>query len=146
MQNTNGNLDLLARTPIPSSRNVPAAVRAGSDRLPGDEQVPYSSEQFGGDQVAAYIGAQSVLQRLDAVVPERWRPEVPAARPAPRHQAADAVYEEVGEIDAGSRAGLKARPLRRAQARAWPPGSAPTCTPRWHRWCCRSGRRSARSN
>ncbi|MBV9945186.1 MAG: hypothetical protein JO262_23890 [Solirubrobacterales bacterium] len=32
-------------------------------------KVPYNGDPFGGAQVAAYIGAQSVLQRLNAVVP-----------------------------------------------------------------------------
>ena len=36
-------------------------------------KVPYNGDPFGGAQVAAYIGAQSVLQRLNAVVPGRWR-------------------------------------------------------------------------
>jgi hypothetical protein len=36
-------------------------------------KVPLNGNPFGGAQVAAYIGAQSVLQRLNAVVPGRWR-------------------------------------------------------------------------
>src|SRR5213082_1848952 len=38
-------------------------------------KVPLNGDPFGGAQVAAYIGAQSVLQRLNAVVPGRWRQE-----------------------------------------------------------------------
>ncbi len=37
-------------------------------------KVPSSGDPFGGAQVAAYIGAQSVLQRLNGVV----QPVVPA--------------------------------------------------------------------
>ncbi|HET6864721.1 MAG TPA: hypothetical protein VFH80_02320, partial [Solirubrobacteraceae bacterium] len=78
-------------------------------------------------QVAAYIGAQSVLQRLNAVVPGRWRQEFrllesrPEAKKlymacrlivtlpiSPDGPDVEAVYEDVGEMDAGSRAGLKA--------------------------------------
>ena len=36
-------------------------------------KVPYNGDPWGGAQVAAYIGAQSVLQRLNCVVPGRWR-------------------------------------------------------------------------
>jgi hypothetical protein len=32
-------------------------------------RVPYGDEPLGGAQVAPYIGAQSVVQRLNAVVP-----------------------------------------------------------------------------
>jgi hypothetical protein len=38
-------------------------------------KVPHNGDPFGGAQVVAYIGAQSVLQRLNAVVPGRWRQE-----------------------------------------------------------------------
>jgi hypothetical protein len=36
-------------------------------------KVPYHGIQYAGAQVAAYLGAQSVVQRLNAVVPGRWR-------------------------------------------------------------------------
>src|SRR3954451_21474151 len=36
-------------------------------------KVPWNDDPWGGAQVAAYIGAQSVLQRLNCVVPGRWR-------------------------------------------------------------------------
>jgi hypothetical protein len=38
---------------------------------------------FRGAQVAAYIGAQSVVQRLNALVPGRWRQEFRAVDPPP---------------------------------------------------------------
>jgi hypothetical protein len=98
-------------------------------------KVPYDGDPWGGAQVAAYIGAQSVLQRLNCVVPGRWRMDFApldgglaahantdgrrgrlylACRLTVTlpHQAggpdADVVYEDVGELDAGSLAGLKA--------------------------------------
>src|SRR4051794_41199268 len=35
-------------------------------------KVAWNEDPWGGAQVAAYIGAQSVLQRLNCVVPGRW--------------------------------------------------------------------------
>ena len=46
-------------------------------------KVPYNGDPFGGAQVAAYIGAQSVLQRLNAVTPGRWRQEFKPVDPPP---------------------------------------------------------------
>ncbi len=95
-------------------------------------KVPYANDPYGGAQVAAYLNAQSVTQRLNAVVPGRWRQQFHPVAPdlTPRNQSArklylacrltitlpveeggqpvDAVYEDVGEMDAGSFAGLKA--------------------------------------
>jgi hypothetical protein len=98
-------------------------------------KVPWNDDPWGGAQVAAYIGAQSILQRLNGVVPGRWRMEFGAldgdllAASAdgdrkrrlylacrliitlpiePGGPDTDAVYEDVGELDAGSLAGLKA--------------------------------------
>jgi hypothetical protein len=98
-------------------------------------KVPWNDDPWGGAQVAAYIGAQSVLQRLNCVVPGRWRmsftpPDGDLLATAadghtrPRLYLAcrlhvtlpeqvngpdvEAVYEDVGELDAGSLAGLKA--------------------------------------
>jgi hypothetical protein len=90
-------------------------------------KVPLNGHPFGGAQVAAYIGAQSVLQRLNAVVPGRWRQEFQLIDPPPASKRlymacrliitlpfseggpdVDAVYEDVGEMDGASRAGLKA--------------------------------------
>src|SRR4051812_19354826 len=36
-------------------------------------KVPWNDDPWGGAQVAAYIGAQSVIQRLNCVAPGRWR-------------------------------------------------------------------------
>ena len=93
-------------------------------------KVAYQGEPFAGAQVAAFLGAQSVTQRLNAVVPGRWRQEfspvtndllatgqrklylacrltitLPVESGGP---IVEAVYEDVGELDAGSFAGLKA--------------------------------------
>ena len=90
-------------------------------------KVPLSGNPFGGAQVAAYIGAQSVLQRLNAVVPGRWRQEFKSVDPPPGSKRlymacrlivtppiteggpdVEATYQDVGEMDGASRAGLKA--------------------------------------
>ena len=93
-------------------------------------KVPYNGQPYAGAQVAAYIGAQSVIQRLNAVMPGRWRQlfqSVPAEFvPAGTRRVylacrlivtlaveeggpdVEAMYEDVGEIDQGSLAGVKA--------------------------------------
>jgi hypothetical protein len=98
-------------------------------------KVTLNGVPYAGAQVAAFLGAQSVVQRLNHVVPGRWQQQftpVPtelapsgdngrapsrlylACRltitlPAePGGPDVDAVYEDVGEMDASSFAGLKA--------------------------------------
>ena len=93
-------------------------------------KVPYNGQPYAGAQVAAYIGAQSVIQRLNAVVPGRWRQQfqtLPAEfTPAGSRRVylacrlivtlpveeggpdVEAVYEDLGEMDSGSLAGVKA--------------------------------------
>jgi hypothetical protein len=93
-------------------------------------KVPFNGEPYTGAQVAAYLGVQSVIQRLNAVVPGRWRQQfqsVPAEFvPAGSRRVylacrlivtlpvedggseVDAVYEDLGEMDSGSFAGVKA--------------------------------------
>ena len=98
-------------------------------------KVAYDGDPWGGAQVAAYLNAQSVIQRLNCVVPGRWRQEFGALEGdllaasadgdrrsrlylacrlivtlpiKPGGGDVDAVYEDVGELDAGSLAGLKA--------------------------------------
>ena len=49
-------------------------------------KVPFNGQPYAGAQVAAYLGAQAVMQRLNAVVPGRWRQQfqsVPAEFVAP---------------------------------------------------------------
>src|SRR3954466_12311879 len=92
-------------------------------------KVPWNNDPWGGAQVAAYIGAQSVVQRLNCVVPGGWRmtfapPEgnllAAAADGTSRRKlyltcrlhvtlpeqlngpAVEAVYEDIGECEAGS--------------------------------------------
>jgi hypothetical protein len=98
-------------------------------------KVAHNGNPYGGAQVAAYISAQSVLQRLNTVAPGRWRhefrplgdqlqPDCGAGDARGRLYLAcrltvtlphtegspdtDAIYEDIGELDAGSLAGLKA--------------------------------------
>ena len=95
-------------------------------------KVPYRGQPYAGAHVAAYLNAQSVLHRLNAVVPGRWRHQfaplpaelAPADGGARRLYLAcrlivtlpvrdggpdvEAVYEDIGELDSGSFAGLKA--------------------------------------
>src|SRR4051794_11329406 len=98
-------------------------------------KVPWGDDPWGGAQVAAYIGAQSVLQRLNCVAPGCWRMSFAALDGDLLAAAADgqtrrrlylacrlhvtlpeiangpdveAVYEDIGETDAGSLPGLKA--------------------------------------
>src|SRR3954468_1332524 len=98
-------------------------------------KVPWNDDPWGGAQVAAYIGAQSVLQRLNGVVPGRWRMSFAPVDGDLLAAVADgqarrrlylacrlhvtlpevvngpdveAVYEDIGECVAGSLAGLKA--------------------------------------
>jgi hypothetical protein len=93
-------------------------------------KAPYRGQPYAGAQVAAYIGAQSVIERLNAVVPGRWRQQfqsIPAEFiPAATRRVylacrlivtlpvedggtdVEAVYEDLGEIDQGSLAGIKA--------------------------------------
>ena len=54
-------------------------------------KVPYNGQPYAGAQVAAYIGAQSVIARLNAVVPGRWRQQfqsIPGRVRPRRHPAA----------------------------------------------------------
>jgi hypothetical protein len=71
--------------PTPLTANPPARTHAEAAVLfrrpfaPGAigframTKVPYQGEPYSGAQVAAYLGAQSVVQRLNTVVPGRWR-------------------------------------------------------------------------
>src|ERR1035438_9220207 len=128
--------------PTPLTANAPARTHAEAAVLfrrpfaPGAigframTKVAYNGQPYAGAQVAAYRGAQSVVQRLNAVVPGRWRQQfqpVPAELvPAGTRRIylacrlivtlplqaggpdVEAVYEDLGEMDSGSFAGLKA--------------------------------------
>ena len=93
-------------------------------------KVTLNGVQYGGAQVAAFLNAQSVVQRLNHVVPGRWRQQfMPVAGElvptnskklylacrltitlpaAPGGPDIEASYEDIGEMDVGSFAGLKA--------------------------------------
>ncbi len=98
-------------------------------------KVPYHGDPWGGAQIAAYLNAQSVIQRLNCVAPGRWHQQfgplegdlLAASADGDRRtrlylacrliltlpveaggRDVDAVYEDIGELDAGSFAGLKA--------------------------------------
>jgi hypothetical protein len=124
---TGGNLNPPARTHAEAAALLRRPFAPGAIGFRAMTKVPYNGDPFGGAQVAAYIGAQSVLQRLNAVVPGRWRQEFRLLDPPPGAKRlymacrlaitlpisedgsdVEAVYEDVGEMDSGSRAGLKA--------------------------------------
>ena len=128
--------------PIPDTTTAHARTHAEASELlrrpfaPGAigframTKVTFNGVQYGGAQVAAFLNAQSVVQRLNHVVPGRWRQEfarvpnelVPANTKKlylacrltitlPTETGGpdvDAVYEDIGELDSGSFAGLKA--------------------------------------
>jgi hypothetical protein len=127
MQKPNGSIELPARTHLEATALFRRPFAPGAIGFRAMTKVPYNGDPFGGAQVAAYIGAQSVIQRLNAVVPGRWRQEFRLIDPPPGSKrlylacrlivtlpAVDegpdvqAVYEDVGELDPGSWAGLKA--------------------------------------
>ena len=131
-----------ARGPLPpASTHAEALAQFRRPFAPGAigframTKVPYHGDPWGGAHVAAYLGAQSVLQRLNSVVPGRWRMtftgldgDLLAATADGNHRRrlylacrlhitlpnelngpdVEAVYEDIGECDAGSLAGLKA--------------------------------------
>ncbi len=127
MQNINRSLELPARTHADAAALFRRPFAPGAIGFRAMTKVPHNGNPSGGAQVAAYIGAQSVIQRLNAVVPGRWRQEfrlLGAAAGAKKrymtckliitlpinHRAheVEAVYEDVGELEVGSPAGLKA--------------------------------------
>jgi hypothetical protein len=127
MQNTSGSPELPAHTHGHAAALFRRPFAPGAIGFRAMTKVPYNGDPFGGAQVAAYIGAQSVIQRLNAVVPGRWRQEFRLLDTTPGAKRlymacrlivtlpissdgpdVEAVYEDVGEMDAGSRAGLKA--------------------------------------
>jgi hypothetical protein len=128
MSSTNTErVELPARTHAQAAELFRRPFAPGAIGFRAMMKVPLNGEPLGGAQVAAYIGAQSVLQRLNAVVPGRWRQEFKLLDPPPGSKRlymtcrlivslpitedgpdVDAVYEDVGEMDGASRAGLKA--------------------------------------
>jgi hypothetical protein len=81
-----GGHELLARTHAEAGAAFCPPFAIGFRAM---TKVPYNGgHPFGGAQVAAYIGAQSVLQRLNAVVPGRWRHEFRLLESRPKGQEA----------------------------------------------------------
>jgi hypothetical protein len=124
---TGGNLKAPAQTHAEAAALLRRPFAPGAIGFRAMMKVPYNGNPFGGAQVAAYLGAQSVLQRLNAVVPGRWRQEFKPVDPPPGSKRlylacrliialpiaagephVEAVYEDVGEMEGASRAGLKA--------------------------------------
>ncbi|OAI39392.1 hypothetical protein AYO39_02955 [Actinobacteria bacterium SCGC AG-212-D09] len=127
MTTTPERAELAARTHAQAAELLRRPFAPGAIGFRAMMKVPLNGNPFGGAQVAAYIGAQSVLQRLNAVVPGRWRQEFKPIDPPPGSKRlymacrlivtvpitedgpeVEAVYEDVGEMDGASRAGLKA--------------------------------------
>jgi hypothetical protein len=127
MQKTSGSPALPAHTHAQAAALFRRPFAPGAIGFRAMMKVPFNGDPFGGAQVAAYIGAQSVIQRLNAVVPGRWQQEFHLIDGAPGSMRiymacrlivtlsvsengpdVEAVYEDVGELDPGSRAGLKA--------------------------------------
>jgi len=127
MQKPNGSIELPARTHAEAAALFRRPFAPGAIGFRAMTKVPYNGDPFGGAQIAAYVGAQSVIQRLNAVVPGRWRQGFQVIDPPPGSKRVymacrlvailpvsedgpdvEAVYEDVGELDPGSRAGLKA--------------------------------------
>ena len=149
MPNPNPNPDTNAQpftpptpSPTPASGDGPARTHAEAMILlrrpfaPGAigframTKVAYQGRAYAGAQVAAYLNAQSVTQRLNHVVPGRWTmqfapvaPELVGEGSRKRYLACrltitlpvenggpdiEAVFEDIGEMDSGSFAGLKA--------------------------------------
>jgi hypothetical protein len=128
--NTHTNTNPPARTHAEAAALFRRPFAPGAIGVRAMTKVPYNGQPYAGAQVAAYIGAQSVIQRLNAVVPGRWRQQfqsIPAEfAPAGSRRVylacrlivtlpieeggpdVDAVYEDLGEMDSGSFAGLKA--------------------------------------
>jgi hypothetical protein len=125
--NTTERATLHARTHAHAAELLRRPFAPGAVGFRAMMKVPLNGDPFGGAQVAAYLGAQSVLQRLNAVVPGRWHQEFEPVDPPPGSKRlymacrliitlplqdggldVEAVYEDVGEMDGASRAGLKA--------------------------------------
>jgi hypothetical protein len=127
---THSNLNPPARTHADAARLFRRPFAPGAIGFRAMTKVPYRGQPYAGAQVAAYLGAQSVVQRLNAVVPGRWRQQfqsVPAEFvPAGTRRIylacrlivtlpveedgpdVEAVYEDLGEMDQASLAGVKA--------------------------------------
>ena len=91
-------------------------------------KVPYNGQPYAGAQVAAYLGAQSVIQRLNAVVPGRWRQQFQSipARVRPRRRA-PRLSRLPADRDPPDRGGQPRRRGRLRGSRRDRPGLARRC-------------------
>ncbi len=119
-----------ARTQVEAAALFRRPFAPGAIGFRAMTKVTHNGVPYAGAQVAAYLGAQSVVQRLNEVVPGRWRQQF---QPVPAELVpggtrriylacrlivtlpveaggpdVEAVYEDLGEMDSGSFAGLKA--------------------------------------
>ena len=130
MQNTSGSLELPAHTHADAGAAFRRPFAPGAIGFRAMTKVTLNGVPYAGAQVAAFLNAQSVVQRLNHVVPGRWRQQfttvagelAPAGGkrlylacqltitlPAePEGPDVEAIYEDIGEMDVGSFAGLKA--------------------------------------
>src|SRR5437588_12094774 len=83
MSTTTERADPPARTHAEAAELFRRPFAPGAIGFRAMMKVPLNGDPFGGAQVAAYIGAQSVIQRLNAVVPGRWRMEFKLIDPPP---------------------------------------------------------------
>ena len=78
-------------------------------------KVPYKGEPYAGAQVAAYLGAQSVVQRLNEVVPGRWRQQF---QPVPAELVPAGTQTDLPRLPADRHAPRRGgRPRRRGRLR-----------------------------
>lgn len=86
MPDTEPNRCETSAPPLPAVTHADAAYHLSRPFAPGAigfravRSAPLNGDRYGGAKIAAYITAQSVSQRLNAVVPGRWRME-PAEMP-----------------------------------------------------------------
>jgi hypothetical protein len=84
-------------------------------------KTPLGNDPYGGAQVAAYLAAQSVLQRLNCVVPGRWRqqfaPLPPELHPAQAGEGRAARRRYLSCRGSADRAVLEVDPWRKADDR-----------------------------
>src|SRR5437016_4975130 len=80
---TNPSLNPPARTHAQAAELFRRPFAPGAIGFRAMMKAPLNGDPFGGAQVAAYIGAPSVLQRLNAVVPGRRRQEFKLIDPPP---------------------------------------------------------------
>lgn len=119
-----------ARTHAEAAQLFRRPFAAGAIGFRAMTKVAFNGQPYAGAQIAAFLNAQSVVQRLNAVAPGRWRqefqlvpPELIPANTKKTYLACrlivtlpvedggpdvEAVYADLGEMDNSSLAGLKA--------------------------------------